>query len=150
MTASSAQWVHMVGIGGAGMSGIAKVLAEQGIKVSGSDLQSSEVTRKLADQGVIVYMGHSSANLKPGVDLVVASSAIPQDNSELAAARQAGIPILKRGQMLAYMVNNMQTGYVKPNGEEEMEIQPAWIVRIGDIEVYFDLYTAEPIGYSRQ
>lgn len=109
MTASSAQWVHMVGIGGAGMSGIAKVLAEQGIKVSGSDLQSSEVTRKLADQGVIVYMGHSSANLKPGVDLVVASSAIPQDNSELAAARQAGIPILKRGQMLAYMVNNMQT-----------------------------------------
>ncbi|HCF51267.1 MAG TPA: UDP-N-acetylmuramate--L-alanine ligase [Syntrophomonas sp.] len=109
MTASSVQWVHMVGIGGAGMSGIAKVLAEQGLKVSGSDLQSTDVTRKLADQGVTVYLGHSSANLKPGVDLVVASSAIPKDNSELTAARESGIPILKRGQMLAYMVNDLQT-----------------------------------------
>lgn len=109
MTASSVQWVHMVGIGGAGMSGIAKVLAEQGLKVSGSDLQSTEVTCKLAEQGVVVYAGHSSENLKPGVDLVVASSAIPPTNCELAAARQAGIPILKRGQMLAYIVNNMQT-----------------------------------------
>lgn len=109
MTASSVQWVHMVGIGGAGMSGIAKVLAEQGLKVSGSDLQSTDVTSKLSDQGVTVYLGHSSENLKPEVDLVVASSAIPPNNSELAAARQAGIPILKRGQMLAYIVNNLQT-----------------------------------------
>ena len=109
MTASSVQWVHMVGIGGAGMSGIAKVLAEQGIKVSGSDLQKTDVTRRLENQNIIVYQGHSPANLKPGVELVVASSAIPHDNSELLAAREKGIPILKRGQMLARMVNGMQT-----------------------------------------
>ncbi len=53
-------------------------------------------------------------------------------------------------EIVSSMVNNMQTGYVKPDRGENMEIQPAWIVRIGDIEVYFDLYTAEPIGYSRQ
>lgn len=108
MTASSVQWVHMVGIGGAGMSGIARVLAEQGLKVSGSDLQCNDVTRKLADQGVTVYQGHSSSNLKPEVDLVVASSAIPSDNDELTAACQRGIPIIKRGQMLACIVNDRQ------------------------------------------
>lgn len=108
MTASSIEWVHMVGIGGAGMSGIAKVLVEQGFVVSGSDLQCNDVTRKLADQGVTVYLGHSSLNLKKGVDLVVASSAIPNDNHELVAARERGIPIIKRGQMLANIVNDRQ------------------------------------------
>lgn len=105
MTTSPVQWVHMVGIGGAGMSGIARVLAEQGIKVSGSDLQSSEVTKRLAEIGIIIYQGHAASNLDPGVDLVVVSSAIPQDNSEVIRSQELGIPVIKRGQMLAHIVN---------------------------------------------
>jgi UDP-N-acetylmuramate--alanine ligase len=105
MTTTSAQWVHMVGVAGAGMSGIAKVLREQGIRVSGSDLQINSVTRNLEEFGVQVYEGHSSSNLKEGVDLLVISSAIPADNVEVEAARAQNIPVLKRGQMLAAMAN---------------------------------------------
>jgi UDP-N-acetylmuramate--alanine ligase len=106
MTTESKQWIHMVGIAGAGMSNIATVLAEQGHRVSGSDLQSNSVTRKLQEIGIEVYQGHSSSNLKEGVDLLVISSAIPQDNIEINWAREKNIPILKRGQMLANIVNN--------------------------------------------
>ncbi|MGI5920167.1 MAG: UDP-N-acetylmuramate--L-alanine ligase [Syntrophomonadaceae bacterium] len=99
------QWVHMVGIAGAGMSGIAQVLREEGIRVSGSDLNSNSITRKLEKLGVEVYEGHASSNVKEGVDLVVISSAIPPDNSEVLQAREKNIPVIKRGQMLARMVN---------------------------------------------
>jgi len=108
MTAKSGQWVHMVGIAGAGMSGIAKVLREQGITVSGSDLQVNGITSKLEEIGVQVYAGHSSSNLREGVDLLVISSAIPADNVEVQEAIARKIPVLKRGQMLANMVNAHQ------------------------------------------
>ncbi len=106
MTTKSKQWIHMVGIAGAGMSNIATVLAEQGHRVSGSDLQSNNITRKLQEIGIKVYQGHFSSNLKEGVDLLVISSAIPQDNIEVRWARENNIPILKRGQMLANIVND--------------------------------------------
>jgi len=96
----------MVGIAGAGMSNIAKVLVEQGHQVSGSDLQSNSITRKLQEIGIEVYQGHSSSNLKEGVDLLVISSAIPQDNVEIKWAQEKNIPVLKRGQMLANIVND--------------------------------------------
>lgn len=102
------QWVHMVGIAGAGMSGIAKVLAEKGFKVTGSDLQSNRVTKQLEQMGITVYSGHSSSHIKEGVDLLVISSAIPLDNSEVRIARHREIPVLKRGQMLAQLVNCSQ------------------------------------------
>lgn len=105
MTVAHEQWIHMVGIGGAGMSGIARVLAEQGCKVSGSDLQESSITHALADVGVKIYLGHASSNLEEGVELLVISSAIPSDNPELLAAKERGIPVLKRGEMLARLVN---------------------------------------------
>ena len=106
MTAKSGQWVHMVGIAGAGMSGIARVLREQGVQVSGSDLQTNGITGQLESIGVEVYTGHTSSNLNEGVDLVVISSAIPADNIEVQTALAHNIPVIKRGQMLARMVNS--------------------------------------------
>ncbi len=105
MAAAAGQWVHMVGIAGAGMSGIARVLAEEGYRVSGSDLQSNSITEKLAKLGVEVFQGHSSSYVREGIDWLVVSSAIPGDNHELAAARDKNIPVLSRGQMLAELVN---------------------------------------------
>lgn len=106
MTTKSKQWIHMVGIAGAGMSNIATILMEQGHKVSGSDLQCNNITKKLEEMGIEVSHGHSSSNLKEGVDLLVISSAIPQDNAEVKSARERNIPVLKRGQMLANIVND--------------------------------------------
>ncbi|NMA63864.1 MAG: UDP-N-acetylmuramate--L-alanine ligase [Syntrophomonadaceae bacterium] len=95
----------MVGIGGIGMSGIAVVLNRMGIRVSGSDLSVTEITRRLQNEGVIVYQGHNAANLHPDVELMVVSSAIPPDNPEVQAAGQMSIPIIKRGEMLARLLN---------------------------------------------
>lgn len=106
MAVSEGQWVHMVGIGGAGMSGIARVLSEQGVRVSGSDLQISDATKKLQNMGIEIYEGHASFNVKEGVDLLVVSSAIPRHNVEVEAAKAQNIPVLKRGQMLAMMAND--------------------------------------------
>lgn len=105
MTTHSEQWIHMVGIAGAGMSGIARVLTQQGIKVSGSDLQSNGITKKLAEIGVEIYAGHSASYLQEGVDLLVISSAIPPSNVEVQEAQKRGIKVLKRGEMLARLVN---------------------------------------------
>jgi UDP-N-acetylmuramate--alanine ligase len=105
MATMEEQWVHMVGIGGAGMSGIARVLREEGIRVSGSDLNRSNITSKLEELGVEIFEGHSSSNVKEGVDLLVISSAIPLDNVEVLQAREKNIPVIKRGQMLARMAN---------------------------------------------
>ena len=102
------QWIHMIGIAGAGMSGIARVLCEQGCRVTGSDLQSNEVTRALEAMGIEVYQGHSPVHILEGIDQVVISSAIPMENSEIQRAREKRLTILKRGQMLARIVNNLQ------------------------------------------
>ncbi len=95
--------VHMVGIGGAGMSGIAEVLAYQGFEVSGSDICESQTTRRLARLGVTVSYGHDGA-LVNEVDVLVVSSAIANDNEEVAAARQARIPVVPRAEMLAELM----------------------------------------------
>jgi len=91
---------HFVGIGGAGMSGIAEVLVNLGYVVSGSDLRESAVTRRLSDQGVAVRFGHHADNVAD-VDVVVVSSAVQDDNPEVAAARERRIPIVPRAEMLA-------------------------------------------------
>jgi len=94
------QPVHFIGIGGAGMSGIAVVLATIGVAVTGSDLKTSRYTRRLEDAGIAVTVGHDAANVA-GAALVVISSAIPETNPELRAARAAGLPVLRRAEMLA-------------------------------------------------
>ncbi len=91
---------HFVGVGGAGMSGIAEVLLNLGYAVSGSDLRESVITRRLAAQGAQLFIGHRSANVE-GVDVVVVSSAVHEDNPEVVAARAHRIPVVPRAEMLA-------------------------------------------------
>ncbi len=99
------QSVHFVGIGGAGMCGIAEVLLAQGCTVTGSDLMDSAVTRRLAALGVRVRRGHCAAAVGDA-DVVVVSSAIREDNPEVAAAHQACIPVIARGEMLAELMRS--------------------------------------------
>ena len=94
------QPVHFVGVGGAGMSGIAMVLHTLGVRVTGSDLKASRYTRLLDEAGVPVTVGHDAGNLGDAA-VVVISSAIPETNPEVHAARAAGLPVLKRAEMLA-------------------------------------------------
>lgn len=92
--------IHFIGIGGAGMSGIAEVLLNEGYKISGSDIAESAVTQRLAKAGATVFIGHAAENIK-GASVVVASSAIDDSNPEVAAAKAARIPVIQRAQMLA-------------------------------------------------
>lgn len=95
--------VHMIGIGGIGMSGIAEVLLAMNFKVSGSDRSLSEVTDRLASLGAEIYEGHSEQNLKD-VDVVVYSSAVTLDNVEIQEALRRKIPVIKRSEMLAELM----------------------------------------------
>ena len=95
--------IYFLGIGGIGMSGIAEVLFNLGYKVKGSDSKRSAITDRLESLGIKVFIGHSVANLD-SVEVVVISSAIKDKNPELKAARQKGIPIVKRAEMLAELM----------------------------------------------
>lgn len=99
--------IHFVGIGGAGMSGIAEVLANQGFDVSGSDLAASATTQRLAGKGVRVTIGHVAESVT-GADAVVVSTAVKEDNPEVLAARERHIPIVPRAQMLAELMRLKQ------------------------------------------
>lgn len=92
--------IHFVGIGGAGMSGIAEVMYNQGYQVSGSDLRSSAVTERLQGLGLTVQAGHRAENVEQA-DVVVISSAVAEDNPEVIYARERRIPIVPRAEMLA-------------------------------------------------
>lgn len=103
----SQQKAHFIGIGGAGMSGLAQVMLERGAAVSGSDLAESSATARLEAMGASIYIGHDAAHVAreaPGV--VVVSSAVPADNPELRYAREHGIPVVTRAQMLARLMEN--------------------------------------------
>ena len=95
--------VHFVGVGGAGMNGIAEVVANQGFDVSGSDLKKSGVTRHLKELGVKIFIGHDAAHVA-GVDVLVVSAAVPENNPEVLAAREARIPVVPRADMLAELM----------------------------------------------
>ncbi len=99
--------IHFVGIGGAGMSGIAEVLANLGFAVSGSDLAESSTTRRLATLGVHTVIGHAAANVN-AADAVVISSAVKSDNPEVIAARSRKVPVVPRAQMLAELMRLKQ------------------------------------------
>ena len=95
--------LHLVGIGGAGMSAIARVLLGRGFQVSGSDMQANAQTDALAAEGARVYVGHDAANLGDA-ELLVISSAVPESNPELAAARGRGLLVLKRADLLGQLM----------------------------------------------
>ncbi|NTW10364.1 MAG: UDP-N-acetylmuramate--L-alanine ligase, partial [Chlorobiaceae bacterium] len=96
--------VHIVGIGGAGMSAIAELLLKSGFRVTGSDLSSGEVTEKLAERGAVIYSGHRPEHVG-SCDVVVYSSAVrPLENIEIITAEKAGIPVIKRDEMLGELM----------------------------------------------
>lgn len=98
------EWYHLIGIGGTGMSALAKILMDKGIRVSGSDLVASPKLERLRKEGAQIYIGHSAGNIPPEVDHVVVSSAIPPSNAEVVAARQKGLPVITRGELLAQLM----------------------------------------------
>lgn len=95
--------IHFVGIGGSGMSGIAEVLLNQGYEISGSDISASPTVRRLTEAGAEVFLGHSDSNVE-GADVVVKSSAVTIENPEIASAREQGIPVVRRAEMLAELM----------------------------------------------
>jgi UDP-N-acetylmuramate--alanine ligase len=99
--------VHFVGIGGAGMCGIAEVLLTQGYGVSGSDLAESAATRRLRQLGATIHVGHAKAHIA-GADAVVVSTAVKEDNPEVMAARASKIPVVPRALMLAELMRLKQ------------------------------------------
>ena len=99
--------IHFVGIGGAGMSGIAEVLVNLGFKVSGSDLGDNAATRRLKALGATIVKGHDTANIE-GADAVVTSTAVKNDNPEVTAARARHVPVVPRAQMLAELMRLKQ------------------------------------------
>ncbi|WP_439135639.1 UDP-N-acetylmuramate--L-alanine ligase [Pseudomaricurvus sp.] len=95
--------IHFIGIGGAGMSGIAEVLLNQGYNISGSDLRESNVTQRLQSKGAEIFIGHSEANVETA-DVVVNSSAVDENNPEMQGARERRIPIVRRAEMLGELM----------------------------------------------
>ncbi|MFT6347872.1 MAG: UDP-N-acetylmuramate--alanine ligase, partial [Psychromonas sp.] len=95
--------IHFVGIGGAGMGGIAEVLAYEGYKISGSDIAENPVVKRLRSLGAEIFIGHQQDNIY-GASVVVVSTAIKADNPELLAAQQARIPVVRRAEMLAELM----------------------------------------------
>ncbi len=95
--------IHLVGIGGIGMSGIAELLLNLGYRVSGSDIRKTEVTEHLSDLGGRVFIGHRPQNVE-GADVVVFSSAVKDDNQEIVEARERSTPVIPRAEMLAELM----------------------------------------------
>lgn len=99
-----AKHIHFVGIGGCGMSGIADVLKSKGYKITGSDMKESKVAAYLRERGIEVNIGHAAENVE-GADVVVLSSAIPETNPEVVAAKKQSIPQIARAEMLAEIMD---------------------------------------------
>jgi len=99
--------IHLIGIGGAGMGGIAEVLVNLGYQVQGSDLRANAVTARLAKMGVRIFIGHAAAQVS-GADVIVVSTAVAADNPELLAAHEARIPVVRRAEMLAELMRFRQ------------------------------------------
>jgi len=100
--------IHFVGIGGIGMSGIAELLLNLGFDISGSDISNNENVERLKILGVIIFHGHNPENIK-GCDVLVYSSAVSLNNSEIIRAKQMGLPVIKRAEMLGELINLKET-----------------------------------------
>lgn len=98
--------IHFIGIGGISMSGLAEILLEENFPVSGSDRMRSPLTTMLEEHGAILHYGQSASNITDDIDLVVYTAAVKEDNPELAAARQKGIPTITRAELLGQIMKN--------------------------------------------
>ncbi|UCG34823.1 MAG: UDP-N-acetylmuramate--L-alanine ligase [Candidatus Omnitrophota bacterium] len=101
--------IHLVGVGGIGMSGLALLLKEKGLRVSGSDLKESANTKMLEEEGINIILGQRAQNLSSDVELVAYSSAIEGDNPEILEARNRRIPVLKRGELLGSLCEDKKS-----------------------------------------
>jgi UDP-N-acetylmuramate--alanine ligase len=120
--------VHLIGIGGTGISAIGSLLIDRGYQVSGSDLKISTLAQRLQDRGARIYQGHQPEYVN-GVDLVIRSSAIPDDNVEVQAALATGIPVLKRAEILNRLTENYQTIAVAgTHGKTTTTAMIAWML----------------------
>ena len=97
--------VHFVGIGGAGMSGIARLFLDAGLPITGSDIRATETVEALRASGVPIAIGHAAANVD-GADTLIVTGAIAEDNPEFLAARERGLPIIHRAKALAWLTRN--------------------------------------------
>lgn len=128
MALNKAALIHLIGIGGTGLSAIARVLLESGYQVSGSDRALSPLADSLRLAGVLVTIGHRAENVR-GAGLVVRSSAIPDDNVEVLAARSAGIPIVKRDEFLGMLTTGRQVVAIAgTHGKTTTTAMVAWIL----------------------
>jgi UDP-N-acetylmuramate--alanine ligase len=131
------QHIHLIGIGGIGLSAIAKILLEEGYRVSGSDLQSSPLTANLEALGARIYKGHAAGNVGPA-ELVIMSSAIRPDNPEVVAAQQKGIPVIKRDQMLGRMMEGRYgIAVAGTHGKTTTTALVAWILMQSGLDPTF-------------
>ena len=100
--------IHFIGIGGISMSGLAEILLEEHFTVSGSDSKESELTKRLGELGVTIYYGQKASNLTDNIDLVVYTAAISEDNPEFMRAREMGLPMITRAELLGQIMDNYQ------------------------------------------
>jgi len=98
--------MHFIGIGGVGMGGIAEVMHHLGFRVSGSDLGSNALTKRLQGLGITVQRGHDAEHVEDA-DVVVISTAVPESNPELVKAREMRVPIVRRAEMLAELMRQV-------------------------------------------
>ena len=126
---SKSKHIHFVGIGGIGMSGIAELLLNLGYRISGSDLQESDITRRLQALGGILHIGHDAAWIS-GADVVVISSAIAADNPEVEAAVNSLIPVIPRAEMLAELMRLTKFGIAiaGSHGKTTTTSMVAWVL----------------------
>lgn len=122
------QRLHLIGIGGIGVSGVARLLSARGYIVQGSDVRESNITQALRHEGIDVFIGHHKDNLGDS-DLVVVSTAIPTTNPEWIAASEAGIPVVHRAEVLGQLVNNTVTfAMIGTHGKGTVTSMVAWIM----------------------
>ena len=103
------EWVHFIGIGGISMSGLAEILKDRGFKVSGSDMHASALTEKLMSEGVHVAIGQKAENIDANMKKIVYTAAVHEDNPELMRAKELGIPLLTRAELLGETMKNYRT-----------------------------------------
>ncbi len=139
--------VHMVGVGGAGMSALAKILAGRGHAVTGSDLRGGEVLRLLADMGIEVWEGDRPDRVA-GAELVVASSAVPDADPELEAARRSGVDVWRRPRLLEVLTASMPTvGPTGTHGKTTTTAMMIWALRAAGVDPSF-VVGGELVGFA--
>ena len=124
-----AKRVHLIGIGGVGVSGVARMLLSEGVAVSGSDMRESEVLDALRAMGATIHVGHSPSNIPADANMVVISAAIKEENPELADARRRGIEVVKYAKALGMLMAE-KTGVAVSgtHGKTTTTAMLAWIL----------------------